>query len=106
MRRPETRLLRLSLASTGGKSSHRGMVQPGPEQIRFDPKTFERVAGFDRNRRLVEDGSCVDIGSRVVDRDPYRRLAGEHFPVTDRPATAVLGNLPFVDVERAEFWNR
>src|SRR5262249_1279671 len=93
------------LADTGGKSPHRGMVEPGPEQISFDPKTLERVARLDRDRRLVEHRAGVNRGRCVVDCHADRRLAGQDLPVADRSATAVLGNLPLMDVERAVFWS-
>ena len=99
-------ILRRSLPPTAGDGADGVVVELGPRQIRLDAEARERIALFYGDGRLGDHVPLVDLRGGVVDGDADRALAGQHLPVADGPASAVVRHLAFVDVQRAVLWDR
>src|SRR5438105_1007335 len=82
------------------------MVEPRPDNIRFDLEALQGVALFNRDVGFRENVPCIYLGGRIVNRHANRRLSREHFPVAGRTAAATLRYLPLAKVERAVLRDR
>ena len=95
------RILRPHLPVAEREPSDRVVVELRAENVGLDSETLQRVALFHGNGVFGENRPGIHLRRCVVNGHANLSLSGEDFPIPGRPASTVLGNSLFVDVERA-----